>query len=458
MKKRKIAVYVIIITVVCIVSNIVYYRRHAYGDKYEKESSMLMADRVYDGVMVELEKPVIVSETMADNWLMKDFLINEMDYSKGEAVSLMQSYLTGVNESCNFDSVFIISDSTRRYYTDRGINKVVDPDRDPHDIWYNAFVEGEEDLAIEIDVDENNNDQLTVYVDSKIYDKSHNVIGVCGIGISVKKFQDLLKQYQDSYNVKICLTDDTGLVQLDVNDANIKAVHKENNMYQKNDDYSYESIGLNGFSITRYMEKPNWFLVIDKENEKFFSLEFDYTFLIASLVIYITTVVSGVTILGRKDRTFGYGKGTGNEIDGLTGTPNRNFFKNMYGERGVFNTTIYKSMVVFDIDYFKEANDTMNGNEVLVKVVELAKQCFGEKGEIFRWGGDEFVILSEWSVEFGHEICKEFCKKVAEDGRVTVSIGITEVRLADKIKKNYHRATQACYLVKEMGGDGVKRI
>jgi diguanylate cyclase (GGDEF)-like protein len=114
-------------------------------------------------------------------------------------------------------------------------------------------------------------------------------------------------------------------------------------------------------------------------------------------------------------------------------------------------------MVVFDIDYFKEANDTLEGNDVLVNVVELAKESFGDKGEIFRWGGDEFVVLSEWSVEFGHEICKEFCKKVAKEGRVTVSVGITEVRLADKIKKNYHRATQACYLVKEMGGDGVKR-
>ncbi|MBE5923387.1 MAG: GGDEF domain-containing protein [Lachnospiraceae bacterium] len=457
MKKKKILIYIIIISIVCIISNIVYYRRIAYGDKYEKENSILTTDRIYDGVRVELEKPIIVSKTMADNWLMKDFLIHEMDYSKNEAIPLMQSYLMGLNEVCTFDSIFIISDYTKRYYTDMGLSKIVDTEKDTHDIWYDAFIKSENDMLVEVDVDENNDDQLTVFVDSKIYDKSHNVIGVCGVGITVKRMQELLKQYEDSYKVKISLVDDMGLVQLDVNEANIKALHIENGSFKKTDDYQYEKVGINGYSITRYMEEADWFLIVDKDNEKFFSSGFDYTFLIASLIVYITTVITGVMILGRREQVFGYGKGADNEIDGLTGLPNRNFFKNIYGERGVFNTTIYKSMVVFDIDYFKEANDTLEGNDVLVNVVELAKESFGDKGEIFRWGGDEFVVLSEWSVEFGHEICKEFCKKVAKEGRVTVSVGITEVRLADKIKKNYHRATQACYLVKEMGGDGVKR-
>ena len=51
----------------------------------------------------------------------------------------------------------------------------------------------------------------------------------------------------------------------------------------------------------------------------------------------------------------------------------------------------------------------------------------------------------------------EWCKKIEEDGRVTISLGVTEIRLAESIKKNYHRACQACYIVKEMGGNGVKR-
>ena len=60
-------------------------------------------------------------------------------------------------------------------------------------------------------------------------------------------------------------------------------------------------------------------------------------------------------------------------------------------------------------------------------------------------------------MEEAFEVCRTFCHEVEADGRVTISIGLTEVRLSDTIKKNYYRAAQGCYLVKEMGGNGVKR-
>lgn len=150
-------------------------------------------------------------------------------------------------------------------------------------------------------------------------------------------------------------------------------------------------------------------------------------------------------------------KENGSPIDELTGLPNRNYFKEAYGEQSVFNTMRYKTIAVFDIDGFKEANDTLDGDDVLRSVADCARRTIGEQGEVFRWGGDEFMVLMEWSMEFAYEICREFCKEVEKGGRVTVSVGVTEVKLSDTIKKNYYRAVQGCYLVKEMGGNGVKR-
>ena len=148
---------------------------------------------------------------------------------------------------------------------------------------------------------------------------------------------------------------------------------------------------------------------------------------------------------------------TAAQFDELTGLPNRNYFKEAYGEQSFFNTMRYRTIAVFDIDSFKEANDTMDGDEILRFVTKCAKRVIGEQGEIFRWGGDEFTVLMEWSLDFAYEICREFCKEVEKDGRVTISIGVTEVRISDTIKRNYYRAVQGCYLVKEMGGNGVKR-
>lgn len=144
------------------------------------------------------------------------------------------------------------------------------------------------------------------------------------------------------------------------------------------------------------------------------------------------------------------------EIDPLTGVKNRNYFKRVFGERGVFNTTRYKAIAVFDIDFFKEANDTMDGDDILRTVTELCRKTVGPGGEIYRWGGDEFVVLLEWSPEFSINLFREFVKEVEKDGRVTVSVGLSEIHMSYTIKKNYYRAVQACYVVKEMGGNAVK--
>ena len=146
------------------------------------------------------------------------------------------------------------------------------------------------------------------------------------------------------------------------------------------------------------------------------------------------------------------------QTDELTGLPNRFYFKENFGEHGLFNTVRYKSVAVFDVDGFIQAQDTMNGDEIILMVIGVAKKVLGEKSQIFRWGEDKFTVLMEWSMEFAVELCKEFCKEVLNEGRVTISIGITEVRLNDEIKKHYYRAMQGCYLVKEMGGNGVKTI
>ena len=143
--------------------------------------------------------------------------------------------------------------------------------------------------------------------------------------------------------------------------------------------------------------------------------------------------------------------------DGLTGLPNRNYLRKSYGELGVFNTTRYKSLAVFDIDRFKEANETMDGDEVILIVVDFAKKAIGERGLLFRWSGDEFVAFLEMSADEAEEKFRTFCAEVKSKIVVTVSVGIVEIDLSESIKTNYHRAVQPCYAVKESGGNGVCR-
>ncbi len=53
---------------------------------------------------------------------------------------------------------------------------------------------------------------------------------------------------------------------------------------------------------------------------------------------------------------------------------------------------------IMDIDNFKGINDTyghMKGDEVIVEIAHIAKECVGDKGLVGRIGGDEFVLVLE---------------------------------------------------------------
>ena len=146
------------------------------------------------------------------------------------------------------------------------------------------------------------------------------------------------------------------------------------------------------------------------------------------------------------------------QTDELTGFHNRLYFQENYGDSGLFMTMRYKSVAVIDVDHFIETCGQQERDIVMKRIAVQIKDRLGEKCEFFRWGENSFVALMEWSLEFGTQICHELCRMVEQDGIVTISVGITDVRLTETIKKHYHRAMQGCYIVKEMGGNGVKRI
>jgi len=83
--------------------------------------------------------------------------------------------------------------------------------------------------------------------------------------------------------------------------------------------------------------------------------------------------------------------------DRLTGVFNYNWF-NLLGNKKYVNAAIY--VTVIDINNFKEINDThghLHGNNILKQVAHQLLYCknFDESINVIRYGGDEFVVLSE---------------------------------------------------------------
>lgn len=54
------------------------------------------------------------------------------------------------------------------------------------------------------------------------------------------------------------------------------------------------------------------------------------------------------------------------------------------------------SLIILDIDHFKEVNDTyghQSGNEILIELAERLSKIVGSRGTVARYGGEEFVVL-----------------------------------------------------------------
>ena len=144
--------------------------------------------------------------------------------------------------------------------------------------------------------------------------------------------------------------------------------------------------------------------------------------------------------------------------DPLTGLKNRNYFHHNYGELGPVKSPDHKAMAVFDIDHFKAANDLIDGDQAIRDIVGIMSEIIDGRGELMRWGGDEFLAILCMDMEESIALMKKFTERVKKETKVTVSVGIVKIRHEDTFKTNYYRAVQRCYLVKEMGGNDVGYI
>lgn len=140
------------------------------------------------------------------------------------------------------------------------------------------------------------------------------------------------------------------------------------------------------------------------------------------------------------------------ELDPLTSIYNRRKITKIFNNYIAQASTI--RVILFDIDDFKLVNDNYGhdiGDEILLSVSKLVKEEF-EEVELARWGGEEFLALTRSTVDFSEAIRIAIMKhEFPENIKITVSVGVTEVRSHDTIKSATKRADQAMYQSKQNG-------
>ena len=157
------------------------------------------------------------------------------------------------------------------------------------------------------------------------------------------------------------------------------------------------------------------------------------------------------------------------ERDTLTGLLNRKTFEQHFGklrQRRARGDPAQASWIgVVDIDRFKSINDGFGhlfGDEVLLIVSRLMRETIRGGDEIFRFGGEEFVIVLRNSpAEGAWQAFERLRQHIAahpfpQVGHVNVSIGFSRIEVGDSPAGAFERADAALYYAKHHGRNQVR--
>lgn len=118
------------------------------------------------------------------------------------------------------------------------------------------------------------------------------------------------------------------------------------------------------------------------------------------------------------------------------------------------------SLIMFDIDHFKKINDKYGhlvGDNVLKHLADFIKEDKRAKDEIYRYGGEEFILtLPVTAIDGALNTASRFHEKIQQlevpkVGNFTISMGVVEYKENETIDDVIKRVDKLMYEAKEAG-------
>ncbi|GMU43799.1 MAG: GGDEF domain-containing protein [Xanthomonadales bacterium] len=150
--------------------------------------------------------------------------------------------------------------------------------------------------------------------------------------------------------------------------------------------------------------------------------------------------------------------------DPLTNTGNRRLLEVELDEVSTERARSESTLAMLDLDHFKEVNDRHGheaGDRVLVQFSALVLQTMRRQDRLYRYGGEEFVLLMPGCSVVGAQALMARLQSTVRaqlrspGGPVSVSIGLAEARAGEDWSRWLARADAALYAAKRAGRDRV---
>ncbi|MFK8051713.1 MAG: diguanylate cyclase [Woeseiaceae bacterium] len=153
-------------------------------------------------------------------------------------------------------------------------------------------------------------------------------------------------------------------------------------------------------------------------------------------------------------------------LDPLTGAGNRRALRDRLADIVAMHQRQKKnvSLLLIDLDHFKKINDDHGhavGDDTLIGIVALLKQRIRETDSIYRFGGEEFLILAEQATSAVAASLAETLRvlvsetPIIDERQVTISVGVAQLHQSESTDDWLKRADVALYQAKENGRNAV---
>jgi len=432
----------------------------------------LSAETIYAELESQLFQKVAVARAMAANTFLEQWL------RSGEAdPDRVIAYLAAIRAEIGATTAFLVSESSRRYYHPDGVLKRLSPS-DRRDAWYYRFLRDPAPFEINIDRDTADRERVTAFINQKLRDSQGNLLGVVGIGVEVNSLSNLLRHMERRYSSDVLFSDRQGRILLSSGGNAISgsrsladlpglAPHVERILSRQERAFHYAVGGHEVFVDSRRIPELDWWLVVRQSSGPnrggILSTLFN-NLLIALLITLVVLWLANLTI-GDYQRRLELLATT----DRLTGHLNRTAFDSLFD--GLVQAALRQGAsliaLLVDIDHFKAINDSQGhavGDRAIQHVCERMAACIRPADRLFRWGGEEFLVLLPAcdlpdAERLAWDLCGGLRSQPLQDGDlripITVSIGLTAWRAGESQHDLLARADRALYKAKQAGRDRV---
>jgi diguanylate cyclase (GGDEF)-like protein len=448
---------------------------HAIRQNIIEDELPLTGDSIYSEIQRDLIKPVFVSDQMAHNTFLLDWIAD----GEREPDATFR-YLSEIKHRYNAITSFYVSERTRRYFTPTTISKTVKENiKDDH--WFFRVRVMQEPYEINVESDSQNRNRVTTFINFRVVDSSGRFLGATGVGLGSDNIFKLVEEYKRKFNRDVSFFDLAGNSTLydpvkhlrtkPLSDRpGIKTIAKDilnRSPIQTKLVYRNPTNGSLTHVNSRFIPELKWYLVVSQDEKDSLSPLNNVLLLNLAIGSLATLGALGLTLwlVSRHQQRLIHIAIT----DKLTGVANRSSGEAMFlqvREAAKASGATF-SVMVLDCDYFKKVNDEFGhlvGDRVITEIAQLIRKNIRSSDHLARWGGEEFVVLLPNSDYRGSMMRAEAIRSEIENHvftvnersfRKSVSIGIAEWDRRESNDALFARADQALLQAKQSGRNRV---